>query len=254
MNRRSFLKTLAAAAAVGLWIPKIGPLAPDLAHAAVAFNAATDGGNNGGSSSSLTFAHTCFGSDGLLIVALCGDTSADDISSVTYNGVGMTLLAKFNPGDTSNGRHSYFYYLLGPAAATNNVVVTAGSSHYLLAGASSYSGVNATGQPDASTSNTGSAQFTTSLTTIADNCWTMLTGFGFNSSGPPIAGTGATRRTYEAAFGTWGIFDSNAAITPPGSYSMTCGTTGNAGGHKMASFKPVGAAAPATNFFRRRIG
>ncbi len=65
------------------------------------FDNAADGGNNGGSTTSLTYSYTVgTNSNRLLLVNLVGDPSADDISSVTYAGAPMTLITKVQtPGD-----------------------------------------------------------------------------------------------------------------------------------------------------------
>src|SRR5208283_5259003 len=94
------------------------------------FDNAADGGNNGGSTTSLTYSYTVgTNSNRLLLVNLIGDPSADDISSATYAGASMTLITKVR---TPAGRWHYLYYLLGPTSGTNNVVITAASSHYLI--------------------------------------------------------------------------------------------------------------------------
>ena len=65
---------------------------------AIAFDAATDGGNNAGITTSLTFAHTCTGSNGFLDVCFSGDTigGSDDVTGVTYNAA-TSLPAGMNP-------------------------------------------------------------------------------------------------------------------------------------------------------------
>ena len=73
-----------------------------------------------------------------------GDVSVDDISSVTYAGVPMTLIQKVK---TPNDRWQYFYYLLSPSSGTNNVVITAASSHYLISEATSWYNVANLCQP-----------------------------------------------------------------------------------------------------------
>lgn len=213
------------------------------------FDTATDGGNNGGSTNNLTFSHTCTGSDRLLVVGVTGDQvgGVDDISSVTYAGVNMAFVSK--RGILGMDRWLYIYELEGPASGANNVVVTSSGTHYLLAGATSYAGAAQSGQPDGSTTSqsaTGATTWTTSLTTTADKCWAVLIE-GCNTGGtPPSAGTGLTRRIYDATFGVWGLFDSGADITPAGSYSMTTtrgSASSNAIGHVVASFAPVTVAA-----------
>lgn len=207
----------------------------------MAFVAAADGGNNGGTTNSLTFSYTCgSGSNRLLVVAIAGDVvaGADDITGVTYNGVAMSLACKTAGGN----RFNYFYYLVNPASGANNVVISATTSHYLLAGAADYTGISAL---DATNTNSGASitTLTTSLTTIANNCWVILIGNSYDGGPQQNAGTGSTRRTFDAAFGIWTLFDSAAAITPAGSYSMTSTVPGSATNmsHCMASFSPAGA-------------
>ena len=111
------------------------------------FDNAADGGNNGGSTTSLTYSYTVgTNSNRLLLVNVVGDPSADDISSVTYAGAPMTLIKKVQ---TPSDRWHYLYYLLAPASGTNNVVITAASSHYLISEATSWYNVAQSGQPRA---------------------------------------------------------------------------------------------------------
>lgn len=225
------------AAASGYWqsIQQVSVGAP-----AIAFVGAADGGNNGGSTASLTFSYTVgSGANRLLSVCVTGDTTVDDVTGATYNGVSMSLIAKIQA--TAGTRWSYSFYLLAPASGAHNVVISAGSSHFLLAGAADYSGVNASGQPDATATNSiniPASSMSTSVTTVANNDWAILCENGF-SSGPPTAGAGSTVRAVDAAFGTWGIFDSNGPITPAGSYSMTTGY-GSVSDitHVIGAFKP----------------
>ncbi len=213
---------------------------------AIAFNAAADLGNNSGLTNSLTVSYTCSsGSDRLLIVHFDGDIAAgaDDITGVTYAGVSMTQLGKV-VGGLSQARNVYTYYLLGPATGANNVVISCTATHYLIATAADYTGVTSVGEPDASTTNQSAAAattLTTSLTSITDRDWEILGEAGYNANNPPSASTGATRRTFDAAFGAVGLFDHNAAITPAGSVSMTTTRTTavNSIEHIAGDFAPV---------------
>lgn len=215
---------------------------------AIAFNAAADGGNTVGN---LTFSYTSgSGSNRLLVVGIVGDSpiaggglNADDITSVTYAGVAMTLAIKLAPGTHPFNRWLYLYYLLAPATGSNNVVISISGSHFVGAGAADYTGVKQSSQPDATTSQIGAGavtSLTTSITTIADNSWAILVENSYDANAAPNAGTGATRRTFDATFGAWGIFDSNAAITPAGSYSMTTSLNNSVDtiSHVIASFQP----------------
>jgi hypothetical protein len=211
---------------------------------AIAFDAATDGGVV--TATSLTWSHTCTGSNLILLVGFNGSSAGgtDDITGVTYNGVSMTLAAKKDP--TGGDRILYVYYLIGPATGAHNVVISASSSHNLSGGAVSYTGALQSGQPDNTTTNvevsSSSKTLTTSLTTVADNCWTVLLEGCYDASAGPTAGTGATRRIFDGNFGAWGLFDSNGLIHPAGSYSMTTNRSADPFGlliaHVMVSIAP----------------
>ena len=127
------------------------------------FDNAADGGNNNGSTASLTYAYTVgSNSNRLLLVNVVGDPSVDNISSVKYAGTSLSLLAKVQT--PSDGWH-YLYYLLAPATGTNNVVITAGSSHFLISEASSWYNVAQSGQPGTYKTNTELATSGVSITT-----------------------------------------------------------------------------------------
>ncbi len=220
---------------------------------AIAFNAAADLGIVA-SGTSFSASYTVgSGSNRLLTVGFIGDYTTlgggggyDDITSVTYNGVAMTLAVKLidNSQATAN-RYSYLYYLLDPPSGANTVAVTWTNSHYLAAIAADYTGVAQSGQPDAATTNFqdggGITTLTTSITTVANDDWAILIEGGYNAGAPPIAGAGDTLRTYDATYGTPGLFDSNGAITPSGAYSMTTtrSSASQAISHIIAAFAPV---------------
>jgi hypothetical protein len=202
---------------------------------AIAFNSTVDGGAT--TATSLTFAFNNVAGN-ILFVGFLGDASTDDITGVTYNSVALTPINKIQ-----GRRWTYLYVLSNPATTTNNVVISCTASHYITGGALSYSGANLTGQPDANTTQTsGSAvdTLTTSLSSVADNCWHMLVENGFDSQSVPGAGAGTTYRVSDGAFEEWGLFDSNSAKTPPGSVSLTTTYPGvtSAISHVMASFAP----------------
>lgn len=215
---------------------------------AIAFNNAVDGGDNGGTGS-LTFSFTRASSPtGLLIVPIVGDIQGgvDDISSVTFDGVSLSLLAKLVASMGPDNRFLYFYYgLFSAHSGAHNVVITSSSNHHLLGGAADYTGVKQTSQPDASNTHIGSGSInslTSSITTINDNSWVIVAECGGGSGFPPTVGIGATtRRTFDGASGTWGLFDSGGAVTPAGSYSfLTARPSGDSNtiAHVIGSFQP----------------
>ena len=206
--------------------------------AGITYDNSGDGGNNGGTTTSLTYSYTVgSGSNRLLVVNLIGDTSADDISSVTYNGSAMTLLGKVR---APSNNWQYLYYLLNPSSGSHNIVVTADSQHYLVSQAGSWYNVKQTSQPDAFTTNTGAVtntSMTTSLTTVSTGALVVQ---GVWSYGHLAAGQGATPIVTDAALDGAGLFvSSGSPVSPPGNVSMTTISDGtSAPGVIMASFAP----------------
>jgi hypothetical protein len=210
----------------------------------MAFDNATDGGNNGGTTNSLSFNHLIVnGSGGLLIVSFLGDviTGSDDITSVTFNSVAMTLVQKWTgTGGVNANRFFYVYILANAPTGTHSVAISSTANHYLIGLAASYSSAATSGQPDASQvfTSSNSSPYATSLSSVADNCWMILCAGGSGEA----ASTGSTKRVVGSAFNEPGIFDSNGPIHPAGSYSMS--TTSNSGTvndvHIMLSIAPSG--------------
>lgn len=188
-----------------------------------------------GSGTSATVSHTCSGSNRLLVAGVWL-SSADDLTGVTYNSVSMTQIAKKKSGTGSEWL--YLYYLLAPDTGANNIVATQSGSTDIRIRATSYTGVLQSGQPDASTTNDSTSTITTlttNLTTVADNCWTVL--FERNGCGNITASTGTTLRSSSDSLI---IGDSNGAITPAGSTSMAVNFAScNLNTSIMASFAPV---------------
>lgn len=215
---------------------------------AIAFDSASVLGNNGGTTNTLTSLHSCSGSDRILFIGFAGDTiaGANDITSVTFNGVAATAL--FTGVTTESDRYYYLYYLINPDAGANFLTITAASTHYLFGVSTSYTGVSQVGFPDASTTNSaapgGAGTLATSVTTVADNCWTCLFACHNGNGGAPTAGTGSTRRAL-SSFNANALFDSNAPKTPAGSASMSVtwfDPTTYGIGTLMWSIAPAGAA------------
>jgi hypothetical protein len=205
----------------------------------IAYDNAADGGNNSGTTASLSYSYTVgSGANRLLLVNLIGDTSADDIQSVTYGGAQMTLIGKLR---APSNNWQYLYYLLNPSSGANHIIVTAGSSHYLISEAASWYNVKQTSQPDASSTNTAAVaatSVTTSLTTVAAGSLVVQ---GLWSYGHMGAGTGAVPIIIDAAIGGAGIFASGGSpVSPAGNVNMTTISDGTQStGVIMASFAPA---------------
>lgn len=183
---------------------------------AIAFDTAVDAGN--ATATSLTWSHTCTGSNRLLVVDVVGNTSSDVITGVTYNSVAMTLVAKVSSAAGGSARWIYQYLLENPASGANSVVVSASTSIFIAGHSLSYTGAAQSGQPNAF--NTGVAASATSLTvavtSTVDNCW--LVGNLKNDAGAGSAGTGTTIREATATGGMTSC--DRGPVTPAGSSSL----------------------------------
>jgi hypothetical protein len=162
--------------------------------------------------------------------------------------VAMTLVAK----NLAGGMNRYLYRLIAPASGAHDVVITTTGGHTVFAGAVSYTGADQTSQPSGTTNNSasGATSLLTSVTTTVDQAWTVLLEGSYNGNPEPGAGTGATKREADASFGTWGLFDSGAAISPAGSYSMTTtrsSATDREIGHVMVAINPPGGGGGGSN-------
>lgn len=212
---------------------------------AISFDAAVAATPTGGTSN--TWSHTCSGTNRILFVFVyLNSGGADLVTGVTYNGVALTLIDKQGNSDSGND-WTYLFYLINPSTGANNVVVSASTSVGIFGMSSSYTGANQSGQPDASAKQTAAngGTVTTTLTTIANNCWTVL---GSGGARITSASTGSTQRATDTAGSA--IYDSNGPITPPGSTSMSLTTAaGDRDGYIMASFSPVASATANSGFF-----
>jgi hypothetical protein len=226
---------------------------------AIAFDATSQGTLvNPGLTS--TWSHTCTGANRILWVGFFADSQSHDtlnneLTGVTYAAVAMTRAGTtYCPGD----RWTYLYYLVNPATGANNIVITSTFSGALQGSAISYTGAKQTGLPDAAitkqTSSLGAnTNYTTTLTTIADQAWTILV--AKSSAGTVSASTGSTVR--QSGSGNI-LADSNGAITPAGSTGMSLQSTAISNwGSVMASFAPAatagGTAAYYASYYSRVI-
>lgn len=192
-----------------------------------------------------TQAHTSSGSD-IVVLSYVLDNS-NLVTGATYNGVAMTQLGVVTPSGVIKLRA---FGLANAPAGSHNVVVTSSSSNTVRLGSVSYNGCSST-QPDAVTTNgptSAASPFTTTLTTVAANCWTVLFADGVNAI---TAGTGSTFRLNDS--GTDGrftaLYDSNGALST-GSHSMSVTHTGTSVNTAiMLSLAPFVASANNSGFF-----
>ena len=198
---------------------------------AIAYDTFTAGGHNNGTTR--TYSHTCTGDDRILFVHAYKNSDADTISGATYNGVAMTLIAT---GSNNSSRRHYLFVLAGAASGANNVVITSSISTQLGGTSTSYTGAASSGQPDDSdTLLTTATPVNMSVTTTADNCWSVLV-----TSGGVTASTNSVFRGDGNPYTDQQMYDNNEAITPAGSYTMTTTNPGVGDIHYIiASFSPV---------------
>lgn len=196
---------------------------------------------------SITFAHTCTGTNRILFVATANNLGVN-VTGVTYNGVAMTQIGS----SLSNGApsKSYLWYLIAPATGSNNVVVSLSGSASVIAKACSYTWVAQTWQPDSNSSTwpTTTTSFTTSTTTVADNSWLICAGMGRNGSAITAGANTFVRSNIEVLLAWLYVIDSNSAQTPAGSKSMNVTSASQEFTGIMASFSPFVASTTNSSF------
>jgi hypothetical protein len=209
------------------------------ARAAIALDTSVNGGQVTGTS--LTWSHTCTGSNLILFVSTVDGTGgSSNITGVTYAGVAMT---KIGTGvQVSGDRWIELWYLIAPTTGANNVVVSANTSVYMHGISASYTGASQTGQPDASNAATGTGvTATVNVVTAADNCWTVTTA----KSGGGSTISGGTNDTLRQSSGQIMQGDSNGPLSPAGTYTMTASiSVTKAWAIISASFSPATGGAP----------
>lgn len=197
---------------------------------------------------SYSWNHTCAGSNRFLAVDVALLSLAGvSVSSVTYNGVNLSLVGLQTSGTGAVRTESWG--LVAPATGTNSIVVTFSGS--IGAGGSagtavSYTGVHQTSPTEAFTgataTNVGAADATVTITTVAANDWvhvavasddatitagqtsrsnvTGVLGSGADEDTGPKATPGAQAMSYTnvAALATWAI--AGYAIRPTAASSL----------------------------------
>jgi hypothetical protein len=109
------------------------------ASALVAVDASSSASNDFGTS--LTWSHTVgFESNRLLLVGV--STQYATSSSVTYNGVALTLVGRQQGGSAANDGYVEIWSLIAPPAGTAHVVVTVPDGDAIVAGAVSFTGAD----------------------------------------------------------------------------------------------------------------
>jgi len=226
--------------------PEPEPILPE--HQSIALDAASESGYES-SVSSISWSHTCTGANGLLVVGVGHNDFSDTVDNITYNSDAVTAIRAEKAGIST--RSSIHYRLAPDTGGSYTIVVTfTGTITNGGAGATSYTGVAQTGQPDADNgtvaggTNTG---ISTTVTTEADNCWVVSAVYTGISG---VLTAGQTER--------WDSdnpvppprikgSDTNAPKTPAGEQVMnwTWSSVYNVASLSAASFAPAEEAPPA---------
>lgn len=181
---------------------------------AIAFDASSSW-ENFPASWPLTISHTVTGTNTLLLVwvAIFNTT----VTSVTYNWVAMTQLATKLAWSAVN---VYIFWLLSPTTWTNNIVINYTWNTYVRSSNASYTWVKQSWLPDATGTNSGTTETSIpcSVTSVADNSWMAM--FWYASWWINTTVTNWVLRTRSPSL-DWAIWDSNTAITPAWSYTIT---------------------------------
>jgi hypothetical protein len=195
--------------------------------ATIAFDSSAQGTTGG---ATLTFSHTCTGSNLKLFVSVT-DGSGAPATSVTYNGVSMIKVA-------TDQRSVNLWYLDNPATGAHNVVVNGNGP--LSACSSSFTGCGS-GIDNSNVSSPSSTNVVSNaVTPIATNCWIVFAaGIGAGQAISSNNGNTDVRQNANTLGASDIIADTNG--TASGSTTMSVKTTGGSTqnwGSIAASFAP----------------
>lgn len=192
---------------------------------AIAFDIATVDSTGASSPSSSSTASTVSGAT-LGLVWIDFSNNASTVSSVTWGGVSMTKLSEQIVGSQTFS----LWAILNPASGVQTVVTTYTGSVPTCIFMMSYTGSSNTLPTNVFTPVTGSAASISSpVTTLKDNSWVVNMMYE-QSSNSAFYSAGATRRIGNNGAGGSSRLagDSNAPISPAGSYTDTAAWTGSA--------------------------
>lgn len=187
----------------------------------------------------VSWSHTCTGSDRLLTVFVGTNGTAPAHTSVTYNSVALTKIADATTGSIRGS----LWQLIAPATGENTVAVTVDGSEEdtVMAGAISFTGVHQT--VPSGTPNTATGNGTGPTVDIASAVGEIVVDGCFHGGGNTALSSGQTIRWGEEVGGG---ADVAAGSTADGAASVTMSYTAGASDDWViggVSIKPAGAAA-----------
>lgn len=208
--------------------------APPTYAATIAFDTEVQSAQTPSANIALTMTNT--GSTDLIFVG-CPNQNTGGIAGANINGSPMTLV------DSQLARDGVttvrLYYFVATTTVNKLSITRSTTTNQWTCFMTSYSGARISSIPDASTKGTTSTNtMTGTVTTVADNDWGVFV--AYDGNGGMGASTGSTLRGSIVA-SAYGMFDTNSALTPPGSHSMsvTDAGSGTSAGFVMAAFAPA---------------
>lgn len=207
----------------------------------IAFDAASNSGYQA-ASSSYSWSHICTGSDRYLLVGISMLSLAQTVSSITYNGVNLTLLGSKN--SISGACRVELWGLAAPATGSNTIAVTLSGSIASAGCASSFTGVHQTSPTEAFNSaqatNVGASDATVDVTSIADNDFAI--DIIATDDGAITVGSGQTQAGNVTGAGGSGAMSYEGPKTPAGAITMSWTDVGALATWAIASIalRPIG--------------
>lgn len=190
---------------------------------AIAFDAASNAQYTAGSGGTLTWSHTCTGTNLVLWVSATISTGGNStITGITYNGVAMTEVSGSPINSTSIETSGWI--LIAPATGTHNIVATINAfDNNFSCVAASYTGVHqttATGTPATATG----AVSTITVDVSSASGEVVVDGVGVND--PTWAWTAGAGQTARTSYADPAGFDSSALSEEAGATTVTMSWTG----------------------------
>lgn len=191
---------------------------------------------------SLTWSHTCTGTDRILFVAVSQFRSGAPLTVTgTYDGVSMTELSTQTYGAGGDQKLTVLY-LVNPASGTNDIVLSVGSTSWMAAAAASFTGVDQT-TPVGTPSTTTVSSATSVSQDISSETGDMVVDFLVWYNGAHTVGADQTVRAF---FDGGSADDSTLISTEAGASTVTMSHSWSAGehaAHTAVNMNVAGAAA-----------
>jgi len=192
---------------------------------AIAFDAFAGGSVAAGTS--ISYSHTCTGSNVVLLCNIVQFGVVDLSGAPTIGGVAMTQIGSEYTWALS--RRTSLWYVLNPPSGSSTIAVSFASSANAGMMTASYTGCDILTQPDNSAfQSTSSTSIASNITSVIDNCWHIAFNSGNTTSGTYSAGASTTKRGEQSiSTRTMGVYDGNAAISPAAASTLNinCSST-----------------------------